>query len=1334
VAVVSEGRNIELISSLKSLKEDHWDDLARVRKRLIIATLLIADAFAGLLYQTSSLNLLDYILADNLPFEMVFLLQTVQAISCGFFYVKILFDDAKPGVLRSLGMFGSPLFLLAVVLITLEFLFTGQGLATDINIDSIAIVRETLTHSSTFLSIALGLTLTYKVQRYGNFAQSEFFMIGMFTTFVISWTGAYSPLFDSPRDDVMVWTLLIRVVVAAFIITGVAGVMVDLLVYRGFRLRDATPQVMMIGSLGVALALRAIFYLRFTSDKRQWFPDTDFSDQYTQKWVFPTTKLRIWLGDRSLNDSEDTNGNGVFDVETYTQQHADQGVVPLGSEIGDVIPGSGEDLDADGRFDANPQKYTHNNCEQSTDPETGELLFNEATGEPIYERIVSEGWSPGNPGSGGSRPAFELYDVGVDCVSQATNYYSFLKGSVAATIFTASILLYLFLTKSRLGMQMRAVADNPDLAASSGINVERVQTISAFLSAGISGIGGSVFAMTYLWNPVSAFTLLLPAFAIIVLGTIGSIPGAIVASIIVGFTKAVSAVILMGAGPDLYDRYSYFAFADVMPYTFLIAILLIMPQGIGHAWEEWKIERMRKKTTNDPEDSRTSRAVLAFLPTGIFGLHHWRAGRSDKAQNYSIVAISAYLFHRFSSFVGRESLTDDGCGRVCSESLVDMREELADLAMIIGPSTEEVGRMDELITSIDDYSMTNLEVLTGREDGTLVVEDSPYFSEAPSALDESWLDLMQTEIQTVNLIADAGEIIWPLIPLLLWALAIYEGARILREGKLSPTIERSRIRGITSPFSEISKLIQILRTYWERGRSLVRTADRRHSDTVRSVKDRMANQVAQAKDLFARESTLDRLSPWPSVPYGRRSKVGSNIAFLVLLLVLIGFLWWLPITDSDTWRWNKVFQVSNVVSLLCVFILMSFSLNLHTGYTGMVNFGVIFFVAIGGVTVAILTAPKSVNGYGWGFPSAIIASTVLAAAIGWGLAYPTARLRTDYFAIVTISLGEILRQLLAVEPLLRTGTTAQGIYSYPKPLYEWWFCGSTRSGPGEEYFSPINCRDAMLDSPSMAISNLLDLGAPASYFTLLSIIGIIAVIAVWILLESLISSPWGRVLKAIREDEEVAQHHGHNVLTHKAASLALGAVIASFAGSLWIWKLSGIESAWMAPATSTFLVWAAFVVGGTGNNRGMVIGSFIMVLMHFVFNVLIAASSPDLPLYTTANRIDSLFAWIVTEQWEVTRIFLLIFLIGILIRSRATIEIGACGSIIFAFTALVLGERSILVATNIHDEVSIAGAGMSYVKLLLIGLLMIFSMKFNPRGLLPEVPNRPDRPAGGDSL
>ena len=150
-----------------------------------------------------------------------------------------------------------------------------------------------------------------------------------------------------------------------------------------------------------------------------------------------------------------------------------------------------------------------------------------------------------------------------------------------------------------------------------------------------------------------------------------------------------------------------------MPYAFLIAILLVMPQGIGHAWEEWKIERMRRKTDPDLDETRNSRAALAFLPTGILGLHHWRGGRVDKAQTFSLVALTAFLFHRFSSFISKESLADDSCGVVCSQALNDMEAELAHLQLITQPSAEQALRIDELDAEIANYSMTNLEVQQG---------------------------------------------------------------------------------------------------------------------------------------------------------------------------------------------------------------------------------------------------------------------------------------------------------------------------------------------------------------------------------------------------------------------------------------------------------------------------------------------------------------------------------------------------------------------------------------------------------------------------------------------
>ena len=306
-------------------------------------------------------------------------------------------------------------------------------------------------------------------------------------------------------------------------------------------------------------------------------------------------------------------------------------------------------------------------------------------------------------------------------------------------------------------------------------------------------------------------------------------------------------------------------------------------------------------------------------------------------------------------------------------------------------------------------------------------------------------------------------------------------------------------------------------------------------------------------------------------------------------------------------------------------------------------------------------------------------------------------------------------------------------------MKQWWFCGSgVTIGPDADYISADACRnDELLLGPANKVGELLNLAdvngviEPAPYMLLLAVMGMTSVLFVWWLLETILSSPWGRILKAIREDEEVAQHHGHNVLSHKAASLALGAGIAGLAGVFWAWKLTGFEPSIMAPARSTFLVWAAFIIGGKGNNKGMIVGAFIIVLMEFVFNVLVAAQgSPDLPLYTTADRIDRLFQWLVINHWGAIKISFMIAIIGILLKHRGTIDVGLSGVFIFFFMMIMMGERSI-------DESFTGGiirADMAYVKVLLIGCLMLFSLKLNPKGLIPEVPFRPkSKPLIGES-
>ena len=1224
-----------------------WNSLPRGQRRLIISLAIMVDAWVGLRYGFGSLNLLDKVLSGGIPNDMVWLLQIVIAISGGFMLIKILFDDVPEHPIRSIGIACSPLFLLFIVYLTLDILFKGMSDDAIITLDLISISVGTLTWSTTYLAIAVGLTLTYKVQRYGNFAQSEFFMIGMYLSMVMVWVDQFYPLASAPRDGVLVWSLLLWTIIGAFVLTGIAGIVIDRLVYRGFRQKNASPQVMMIASLGIALILRALVYLRFGAGKKMFEPDADWRVP-SLRWDIPTTKLRFYLGDRSIDEGS---------------------------------------------------TYTLNSC----DAEGG-------------ERIVVEG----------SKPLFETYDLATNCVDQATTGYAYYKGAMPAVIFISVILLLILLNKTRLGRRMRAVADNPDLAASSGINVENVQMTSAFLSAGLSGMGGAIFAMTLRFTPETAFSLLLPSFAVIVLGTIGSIPGAIIGSLIVGFVRALSSPVLIGIGQPL-GRSNYTALDGVMPYIFLIAILMIMPEGIGDAYEKWKVNRLRKRAEQVSAPNKKTGAVLAFLPTGMFGLHNMQQRKESRGQSMMIASVGAYVFHRISNFIGANSFSEGACSQTCQDN--------------------------EGVSS-------NLELVTGRSDGTLVITDSP-FTEAnidspPSdvapylheswaaehlqSMNEKWYDLMSGEMMLLDIISTLGDIIWPALPLLVWFVAIVEGVYLLQgrdDDPLRPIISKFEdATSSTGPgFSKLTISMKQLGTHLD-------SIPKKVGPIIDSLTDNLRRPFSRGE--------VDRSGGDHLAIYGRESPKGSWIMFGVFMFILLLFLAWLPVAEQDGMRFIKVLQVSNVLVTLSIFALMAFSLNLHTGVTGMVNFGVIFFVGIGSIVVGILSAPSELHGYDWPVIPATIVAILVAALAGWMLAYPTARLRMDYFAIVTISLGEIVRVLLAGEPLLRAGSwgSSIGISRYTLPGESWWFCGSdvpnkaplagldATLGTADDIIQrmePSDCREAVdLSSPAVSIGDLMNLGEPAPYMLLLAVIGILSTIFVWWLLDTILASPWGRILRAIREDEEVAQHHGHDVLTHKAASLALGAAIAGFAGALWAWKLTGFQPNHMMPARSTFLVWAAFIVGGAANNRGMVVGAFIIVLMEFVFNVLVAGQgSSDLPLHTTAGHIDSLFEWLVVDSWEVVNIFLVLALLGWLTNRAGLREVGFAGAVTFTFTGLMMGQRSI-------DETFSGGlqADMAYVKVLLIGFLILFSLKFNPKGLLPEVPSRPDRPqaaeAGGE--
>ncbi|MDP6274417.1 MAG: hypothetical protein QGI84_10525, partial [Dehalococcoidia bacterium] len=209
------------------------------------------------------------------------------------------------------------------------------------------------------------------------------------------------------------------------------------------------------------------------------------------------------------------------------------------------------------------------------------------------------------------------------------------------------------------------------------------------------------------------------------------------------------------------------------------------------------------------------------------------------------------------------------------------------------------------------------------------------------------------------------------------------------------------------------------------------------------------------------------------------------------------------------------------------------------------------------------------------------------------------------------------------------------------------------------------------------------------YVVLLASVTVVATLGVWYLLNTLLASPWGRILRSIREDEEVSQHHGHNILTHKAASLALGGAVAALAGALWAWLNVSIFPDFMNPVRSTFLIWAAFIVGGRGNNRGMVVGAFLIVIVEFVFNVMVVArGSADLAFHDVTRYMDTAFAWFINDVG------------GLLWSDRSVTEVFPKGIVVVA---------------------------LSHLKLALIGMVILGALLLSPKGLLPEVPGRPKR-------
>lgn len=235
----------------------------------------------------------------------------------------------------------------------------------------------------------------------------------------------------------------------------------------------------------------------------------------------------------------------------------------------------------------------------------------------------------------------------------------------------------------------------------------------------------------------------------------------------------------------------------------------------------------------------------------------------------------------------------------------------------------------------------------------------------------------------------------------------------------------------------------------------------------------------------------------------------------------------------------------SIATFVGFFMILALALNLQWGMTGMVNFGVAGFYGIGAYASGLLTVKAGVpvglaivvaGGAGWLFGAAVAALTV--------------RLKDDFLAIVTLGFGESMRLVFLNEDWLTNGP--RGLPIDVRPMASWF---------GREAYSLV-------------------------YLGLV----IAAVAACFAIAEVLRRAPYGRVLRAIREDDLVAAVLGKPVLRYRVHVFAIGTAMMGVAGALYAHYTQNISPDHFTAFVAIF-IWMSVIVGGAGNNTGLLIGA-----------------------------------------------------------------------------------------------------------------------------------------------
>jgi branched-chain amino acid transport system permease protein len=258
---------------------------------------------------------------------------------------------------------------------------------------------------------------------------------------------------------------------------------------------------------------------------------------------------------------------------------------------------------------------------------------------------------------------------------------------------------------------------------------------------------------------------------------------------------------------------------------------------------------------------------------------------------------------------------------------------------------------------------------------------------------------------------------------------------------------------------------------------------------------------------------------------------------------------------------NEAFWI-NVGVLATTYGVFALGIQLNVGTTGIVNFGQAGFMAVGSYAMGVCVVRWGIS-FWWALVLGVLVA--IAAALVVGL--PSLRLRADYFAISTLAFSEIIRYLADAWDGLTGGNL--GLFGYA---------------------------DTWMDA-SLRIDGWLErIGIAPRFLLPLLVVNLVVFVTLTALVALLVRSPWGRVLNAIREDEDATRALGKNTFAYKLQSLSIAAALAAVAGYMLAINISILSPQNFDPILTAY-GFVIVILGGLGSYLGVMVGSFALIFL-----------------------------------------------------------------------------------------------------------------------------------------